>query len=668
MNRLTLIVLLSLCIFFQNNFCLAQCHPNDWSALKALYESTDGNNWINRFGWDVQIANENSPPSNCNLINLYGVRIDATGRVDCLDFDGNPNCTAGSFGGNNLTGVIPPELSSLLNLSYLNLASNKLSGSIPVELSYLSNLYDLRLDENSLSGNIPAELGNLNNLHYLSMALNDFTGSIPVELANLSNLRSLDMSYNLLLTGNIPPELGDLSNLMDLRLYDNDLIGSIPHELSSLSNLKVLVLDKNRLDGNIPKVLGSLSNLTTLNLSQNNLTGEIPDELGYLINLKFFYLAFNGLSGKIPAIFGDLSNLNYFDLRYNNLSGCYSSNLKNLCTQLVVQDISDGNNFVATWADFCATGIGECPPGEGVPTNYSGDVNISINNDSDILKNSIATVYDYSTCLNYTNISNCNPVVGFNNSSANEALWVVTKAAEYFSTYHDIEIPHINIIVNDITAPDIVGHEYAHAVFNSLKLLGNYGISGALNESYADIFGELIERHCYGYNDDWVYGSQVMVDAVDNKNGLRNLFNPKDETMQYQLPNTYKGEHWINIDNSCFHKDNCGIHTNSGVHSYWFYLLAYGGAGINDNGYNYSLNGLGTNKAAEITIKNLTGNLNPSSTFRDARDGSIDVAKTEQITVTNQVCLPRLKQLGMLLVLLKIIKIRFYFDLQMLLK
>jgi len=53
----------------------AQCHIDDWTGLKAFYVSTNGDNWKNRTGWDVHIANHNSPPADCNLADLFGVII-----------------------------------------------------------------------------------------------------------------------------------------------------------------------------------------------------------------------------------------------------------------------------------------------------------------------------------------------------------------------------------------------------------------------------------------------------------------------------------------------------------------------------------------------------------------------------------------------------------------
>jgi len=79
------------------------CNMDDWTALKALYVSTEGDNWLNREGWDVMIANFDSPPTDCNLGDLYGVTLDENGRVSCIDLDGDANCNYISDEGNNLT-------------------------------------------------------------------------------------------------------------------------------------------------------------------------------------------------------------------------------------------------------------------------------------------------------------------------------------------------------------------------------------------------------------------------------------------------------------------------------------------------------------------------------------------------------------------------------------
>jgi len=58
------------------------------------------------------------------------------------------------------------------SLSHLDLSYNQLSGVIPAELSSLSRLGWLDLSNNQLSGVIPAELSNLSNLDWLNLTQN----------------------------------------------------------------------------------------------------------------------------------------------------------------------------------------------------------------------------------------------------------------------------------------------------------------------------------------------------------------------------------------------------------------------------------------------------------------------------------------------------------------
>ncbi len=80
-------------------------HPDDYAALKAFYESTDGDNWNDNDGWDF-----NNPTVDAAVVNKwYGVTVDtATGRVTNLDLFYN-----------NLRGSIPPELGNLSSLQSL---------------------------------------------------------------------------------------------------------------------------------------------------------------------------------------------------------------------------------------------------------------------------------------------------------------------------------------------------------------------------------------------------------------------------------------------------------------------------------------------------------------------------------------------------------------------
>ena len=295
----------------------------DRAALAALYNATDGANWLSNGNW----------LSNAPMGEWHRVTTDSDGRVThlALFINGLTGEIPAELGDltslegldllhNQLTGEIPAELGSLTNLTRLWLAGNQLTGEIPAELGNLTNLAVLVLAGNQLGGGMPAELGSLTNLEELGLSSNQLIGEIPVELGNLSNLTGLFLTNNRL-TGEIPAELGSLTNLKRLFLYTNQLTGGIPAELGSLTSLEGLELQRNQLTGEIPAELGDLTSLTELDLQYNQLTGEIPAELGSLTNLEGLRMDVNRLTGEIPAELGNLTNLKRLFLSNNRLTG-----------------------------------------------------------------------------------------------------------------------------------------------------------------------------------------------------------------------------------------------------------------------------------------------------------------------------------------------------------
>ncbi len=164
------------------------------------------------------------------------------------------------FENRGLTGIIPPEIGKLDELTSIHLRGGSEFGP------------------NLLRGPIPAELGNLTKLEELSLRGSLLSGNIPSELGNLSNLRALVLSNNFL-NGSIPKELGDLSKLEWLLLGENYVSGGIPAELTNLGSLVGLGIERNSLSGNIPTELGELENLGFFDLIGNAFDGCIPDEL-----------------------------------------------------------------------------------------------------------------------------------------------------------------------------------------------------------------------------------------------------------------------------------------------------------------------------------------------------------------------------------------------------
>jgi len=105
-----------------------------------------------------------------------------------------------------LSGLIPIEIGSLINLVTLNLSYNALSGEIPAEIENLINLETLRLNDNSLSGEIPSEIGNLTLLGDFRLHNNNLSGEVPSGIANMSSLQSLYLDFNDL-SGVFPEEI-----------------------------------------------------------------------------------------------------------------------------------------------------------------------------------------------------------------------------------------------------------------------------------------------------------------------------------------------------------------------------------------------------------------------------------------------------------------------------
>lgn len=173
-------------------------------------------------------------------------------------------------------------------------------------------------------------------------------------------------------------------------------------------------------------------------------------------------------------------------------------------------------------------------------------------------------------------------------------------------------------VLNPVVMIDVAGHEYSHLVVsrNGLGGLNYAGESGALNESIADMMGTAIEFYT-GLNPNWTVAEGIFINPPGNSpNYFRNMGDP-NSAFQPQ-PDTYMGTFWEPTGNPSESNDYGGVHTNSGVGNYWFYLLSQGGAGTNDIGNTYSVTGIGIQKSEKIIYRTLTNYLTPNATYLDA--------------------------------------------------
>lgn len=164
---------------------------------------------------------------------------------------------------------------------------------------------------------------------------------------------------------------------------------------------------------------------------------------------------------------------------------------------------------------------------------------------------------------------------------------------------------------NPYTTPKIAGHEIAHGLTQFTANLIYQDESGALNESFSDIFGRSIEAFGRPNNTDWILG-----------NGLGFIMRDMSNPNVTNDPDTYQGTNWYTGT-----ADNGGVHTNSGVLNYWYYLLTDGGSGTNDIGNNFSVTGIGLDDASKIAFRTLTVYLTSTSTYQDAYTYSIQSAE-----------------------------------------
>ncbi|KAH6785838.1 hypothetical protein C2S51_038293 [Perilla frutescens var. frutescens] len=105
----------------------------------------------------------------------------------------------------------------------IDLSKNNLSGDLPKELTSLVELRSLNLSENQLNGVIPDNIGDMRQLECLDLSVNLLSGQIPNSVKLLSSLAYLNLSFNKL-TGEIP-ESTQISGFNALSFIGNNLCG-----------------------------------------------------------------------------------------------------------------------------------------------------------------------------------------------------------------------------------------------------------------------------------------------------------------------------------------------------------------------------------------------------------------------------------------------------------
>jgi thermolysin len=174
-------------------------------------------------------------------------------------------------------------------------------------------------------------------------------------------------------------------------------------------------------------------------------------------------------------------------------------------------------------------------------------------------------------------------------------------------------------------ALDVVGHEMAHGITERTSNLQYQNESGAANESFSDIFGVVIEFKTgtltgaggVSYPADWWIGEDLYYtnNPSNPTRGIRSMSNPHAEGDPDHYSERYTGT-----------SDNGGVHINSGIQNYLFYLLVVGGTNHKDT-TGTTVTAIGLDDAAAIAYDADTKYCTATDTYAKVANAWVTAAK-----------------------------------------
>ena len=195
----------------------------------------------------------------------------------------------------------------------------------------------------------------------------------------------------------------------------------------------------------------------------------------------------------------------------------------------------------------------------------------------------------------------------------------------------DEDLPEAQRLFNRFTiAIDVIGHELTHGVTQNEANLAYWDQSGALNESFSDVFGSLVKQYQLKQSADdadWLIGQGLLSPNVKGV-ALRSMKAPGtayDDPVLGKDPQPGHMKDYINTT-----QDNGDVHLNSGIPNHAFYVIAI------------DIGGFAWNKAGMIWYKTLTDKLTERATFQKTANSTYQTAgelfgfgSLEQIAVKN---------------------------------
>lgn len=174
-----------------------------------------------------------------------------------------------------------------------------------------------------------------------------------------------------------------------------------------------------------------------------------------------------------------------------------------------------------------------------------------------------------------------------------------------------------------IVTLDICGHEMQHGITSRTAGLVYSGESGALNESWSDVFGVMVELYARGGETagTWRIGEDARTPAT-----------PGDAERWMDIPHNGTSYGYTSNDQPDYYterytgtQDNGGVHINSGIPNHVFYLVAKGGTHAHVPGP--FVTGIGADKAAKIWYRAITTYMTSSTNFAGARTATLNAAR-----------------------------------------
>ena len=228
-------------------------------------------------------------------------------------------------------------------------------------------------------------------------------------------------------------------------------------------------------------------------------------------------------------------------------------------------------------------------PGQFLCNETQPDCTSGTNPDADLVHK-----YAFDTYFYYLN--------QHNHHSVDDANMRIVSSVQFGTNYQNAFWNGSQMVYGDnMVADDVAAHEITHGVTQYESGLLYLYQSGAINESFSDLWGEFVDQTNGAGNDasgvKWLMGEDLSIGAI------RDMSNPP------------AFGHPDKISSSNFHTgmgDNGGVHINSGVNNKAVYLMTDG-----DSFNGKTITGIGLDKTAAIYYEVQTNLLGAGANYTD---------------------------------------------------